>query len=76
MNDRIADESAQIDSPCIRNCCLDDHDVCLGCGRTLAEILAWSKSDKNQRLIILARCEQRKKSMSPAILTSYRYMTK
>jgi predicted Fe-S protein YdhL (DUF1289 family) len=29
-------------SPCVRNCTLDDDDVCIGCERTLAEILAWS----------------------------------
>jgi uncharacterized protein len=27
-------------SPCIRNCCLDAAEVCLGCGRHLQEIIA------------------------------------
>ncbi|EKO3464267.1 DUF1289 domain-containing protein [Vibrio fluvialis] len=38
-------ESA-VPSPCIRNCCLDDNDVCLGCFRTLEEILAWTRSSE------------------------------
>ncbi|WP_156302871.1 DUF1289 domain-containing protein, partial [Methylogaea oryzae] len=24
--------------PCVRNCCLDSTDICLGCFRALAEI--------------------------------------
>ncbi|WP_154401651.1 DUF1289 domain-containing protein, partial [Vibrio cholerae] len=25
-----------------RHCCLDDKDICIGCGRTLDEICCWS----------------------------------
>ncbi len=28
-------------TPCVRNCCLDQYDVCMGCFRTLEEILHW-----------------------------------
>lgn len=45
---------SRIHSPCVRNCCLDKNDVCLGCGRTLEEILRWgdaSDSDKQQILL-------------------------
>jgi predicted Fe-S protein YdhL (DUF1289 family) len=41
-------------SPCVRNCCLDDDDVCLGCGRRLDEILAWHSADADGRNTILA----------------------
>ena len=41
-------------SPCVRNCCLDDDDVCLGCGRRLDEILAWHSVDDVGRHTILA----------------------
>ncbi|RZI85208.1 MAG: DUF1289 domain-containing protein [Rubrivivax sp.] len=34
--------SLVVASPCIRCCTLSDDDVCLGCGRTLAEITGWS----------------------------------
>ena len=37
------------DSPCVRNCCLDEVDVCLGCGRLLAEILRWHAADADER---------------------------
>lgn len=36
-------------SPCVRNCCLDEQDVCLGCGRTLDEIKIWSSVDVDRR---------------------------
>ncbi|MBT1445777.1 DUF1289 domain-containing protein [Shewanella sp. JM162201] len=31
----------KLPSPCVRNCCLDDSDICVGCGRSYDEILAW-----------------------------------
>ncbi|MBB2494042.1 DUF1289 domain-containing protein [Pseudomonas sp. UL070] len=36
-------------SPCCRQCCLDDQDVCLGCGRCLAEILEWGQAADARR---------------------------
>ena len=32
-------------SPCVRNCCLDKKDVCIGCGRTVDEIIRWGDAD-------------------------------
>jgi predicted Fe-S protein YdhL (DUF1289 family) len=32
----------RVESPCIKVCQLDAQSVCVGCGRTLAEIAAWS----------------------------------
>lgn len=29
-------------SPCVRLCALDDWKVCVGCKRTIQEIVAWS----------------------------------
>ncbi|MBL4239732.1 DUF1289 domain-containing protein [Vibrio fluvialis] len=54
-------ESA-VPSPCIRNCCLDDNDVCLGCFRTLEEILAWTRSSEPEKAEILLRCAARKRA--------------
>ena len=48
-----------IESPCIRNCCLDDLDVCLGCGRTLDEITGWTACDDTQKTRILDVAKQR-----------------
>ena len=46
-------------SPCVRQCCLDDADTCLGCGRTLQEILDWHSADGDARAAILHRAAQR-----------------
>lgn len=46
-------------TPCVRNCCLDDDNVCLGCGRALDEILQWQSVSEMQRDDWLAQAEQR-----------------
>lgn len=51
--------SSRLASPCVRNCCLDDDDVCLGCGRAIAEIVGWSRASEAERQAILARSRER-----------------
>lgn len=46
-------------SPCQRNCCLDQADICIGCGRSLTEITGWSESNDEQQYQILAAAKQR-----------------
>ena len=46
-------------SPCVRNCCLDANDICLGCGRSLKEILDWHKVSESERQEILALAKKR-----------------
>lgn len=47
-------------SPCIRKCCLNEHDICLGCFRSLDEILHWTKVDNTTRQQFLENAHQRK----------------
>lgn len=47
-------------SPCVRNCCLDEQEVCMGCGRTLAEIRDWGVADDAERKHILERAAGRR----------------
>lgn len=49
-------------SPCVRQCCLDDADECLGCGRTLEEIKGWHTADAAQRAAILRAAEARREA--------------
>ncbi|WP_435236887.1 DUF1289 domain-containing protein [Psychromonas sp. PT13] len=49
------------ESPCVRSCCLDGNDVCLGCYRTLNEILNWVKSPEQDKQLIISNCEFRKR---------------
>ncbi|OVZ68389.1 DUF1289 domain-containing protein [Pseudomonas aeruginosa] len=45
-------------SPC-RPVLLDDADVCVGCGRSLAEIREWGKADDSRRLQIRSQAARR-----------------
>ncbi|MFB9887361.1 DUF1289 domain-containing protein [Balneatrix alpica] len=48
-------------SPCVRNCCLDEQDICLGCGRSLDEIVHWSQMSEEEHRAVLQRCQQRQR---------------
>lgn len=51
-----------VPSPCVRNCCLDEKDVCLGCFRSLAEITGWGSADNATRREILDRAQERRRA--------------
>jgi len=51
---------SSVPSPCVRNCCLDNDDICLGCYRSITEIMGWSAADNRQRNEILLRCRVRR----------------
>ncbi|MEZ5994694.1 MAG: DUF1289 domain-containing protein [Hyphomonadaceae bacterium] len=47
-------------SPCIKVCIVDGASgLCLGCGRTLAEIAAWGSYDEPRRRAIMATLADR-----------------
>jgi hypothetical protein len=50
---------ASLQTPCVRNCCLGDDDICLGCHRSLSEILRWSEASETEQREILVRCRLR-----------------
>lgn len=56
---------APVSSPCCRRCCLDEGDVCLGCGRSLAEILEWNEADGARRRQIVEAALARRKPLWP-----------
>jgi uncharacterized protein len=47
-------------SPCVRNCCLNEKDVCLGCYRHINEIIGWQGFTKEEKVSILDMCTKRK----------------
>jgi predicted Fe-S protein YdhL (DUF1289 family) len=49
-------------SPCVRNCCLNDEDTCLGCFRSLEEIKLWSLANGEERLLILQNARRRREA--------------
>jgi uncharacterized protein len=57
--------SVEIESPCTGVCKLDASQVCLGCLRSIDEIIAWPAADEDTRKRILravvARRDEREK---------------
>jgi predicted Fe-S protein YdhL (DUF1289 family) len=53
----------EVESPCVRNCCLDQQDICLGCFRSITEILEWSNASAKKRSEIIGFTLQRKEKL-------------
>ncbi len=49
-----------VESPCVRNCCLNEEDVCLGCFRALTEITQWTLVDEKTRREFLDNANSRR----------------
>ncbi|MCC2607477.1 DUF1289 domain-containing protein [Planctobacterium marinum] len=49
-----------IESPCNRQCCLDLQDICVGCKRSIQEIMEWSAATPQRKREILSNCCQRR----------------
>jgi uncharacterized protein len=60
----MSEEPSLVDppSPCVRNCCLDEQDICLGCGRSLGEICRWSQVDAVEKARTLALAKARREA--------------
>ncbi|MGH8178194.1 MAG: DUF1289 domain-containing protein [Steroidobacter sp.] len=43
---------SRVESPCVQVCKLDARNVCVGCGRTLAEIADWSRLSADQQRVV------------------------
>lgn len=50
-----------VPSPCIRNCCLNTKDICVGCYRSMDEIMQWTQCDNKQKRLILQMANKRRK---------------
>ena len=46
-------DAPPVPSPCIRHCTLNDEDVCVGCGRTLADITGWTKMSEIEKAVAM-----------------------
>jgi predicted Fe-S protein YdhL (DUF1289 family) len=47
-------------SPCTRVCTLDADNVCIGCQRTLDEIVAWASMSAEQQWTVVRNLPQRR----------------
>ena len=51
-------------TPCVNICKLDDATkLCLGCGRTVEEIVAWGRMSEVDRLALMAALPERLRQM-------------
>lgn len=55
----MTNPSSKPQSPCISICTLDEQNLCLGCLRTLDEIIDWTMLDDQQKHAVLARVAER-----------------
>ena len=53
---------SSVEKPCIRKCCLDENDVCLGCFRTYDDMLVWSSLTYDEKVHLLEKAKERKKA--------------
>jgi hypothetical protein len=57
-------QSSTIESPCDGNCNIDsDTQLCVGCFRTIDEIIGWYTSADEQKKIVMEKVKDRKLSM-------------
>ncbi|WP_082684404.1 DUF1289 domain-containing protein [Aureimonas ureilytica] len=58
--------SASVSSPCVQICVLDAASGwCVGCGRTIEEIISWGSLSEECRLEIMGGLPSRLDSMEP-----------
>lgn len=57
---KVINTTQTVESPCVRNCCLDDDDICLGCFRSINEIMEWSAADNKKRKEFLVNAKKRR----------------
>ena len=49
-----------IDSPCI-SVCRYENEVCVGCGRTVEEVVEWYNMTDDEKLEVLSRLDEKNK---------------
>lgn len=49
-----------VQSPCVRNCCLNEQNICLGCFRSIDEIIQWGQASDAVKLKILIHVAERR----------------
>jgi predicted Fe-S protein YdhL (DUF1289 family) len=56
-----------LETPCVNICLLDNEtDLCLGCGRTIAEIAGWAGMSDAERRAVMATLPERMERLEAA----------
>ena len=56
---------ATVSSPCVDICRLDTQGICVGCRRTIDEIMEWPRASEARRREILRELAQRTTAVAP-----------
>jgi hypothetical protein len=51
---------ADINKPCIKQCCLNEEEICLGCFRTFNDMRLWNKASIEEKKEMMRIAEGRK----------------
>ncbi len=62
--------ASTVPSPCVRLCTLNDDDMCVGCGRTLDDIKAWTAMRDEQRRDCVSQARARLQALGLPIRTA------
>lgn len=54
-----------VPSPCVSLCTLDDSDICVGCHRSVDEIVRWRQMDDDERRGVLLLAQERSHHYKP-----------
>ena len=46
-------------SPCISDCRINEYNICMGCGRTIEQIVQWSSYEDDEREKIIKNLEKK-----------------
>lgn len=59
---------APVRSPCVNVCALDIDDLCIGCYRTMDEIVRWSSMSNDERRDVVRMADQRYNERHPPLI--------
>ena len=51
---------ADINKPCIKKCCLNEEEICLGCFRTFNDMCLWNKASIEEKKKMMGMADKRK----------------
>jgi uncharacterized protein len=57
----------RVASPCVKVCVLDAGNICVGCGRTIDEIIQWSSMTEEQQRLACDLARQRREQAANGV---------
>lgn len=54
-----------VQSPCNKICTLNADNICIGCGRSRAEIASWSQFSDGERKRVVGKAKERLATLAP-----------